>query len=74
MASSDAILLLAPGDNVAVVIRPLAAGTAVVVGQACVSVERDTAVGHKIADVFTEDNPKGFDRERFFKDALIDNT
>jgi len=49
MASSDAILLLAPGDNVAVVIRPLAAGTAVVVGQACVSVERDTAVGHKIA-------------------------
>jgi hypothetical protein len=32
------------------------------------------AVGHKIADVFTEDNPKGFDRERFFRDALIDNT
>ena len=48
MASSD-VLLLAPGDNVAVAIRALAAGAIVTIGDARVNVERAVGVGHKIA-------------------------
>lgn len=35
----------------------------------CVSSVRSIAVG--IADLFTDDNPNGFDRARFFKGAGI---
>ena len=40
---------LAPQDNVAVALRPLSAGEVVVLGSARIRVERDVAVGHKLA-------------------------
>jgi hypothetical protein len=40
---------LAPQDNVAVALRPLSAGEVVVLGSARIRVERDIAVGHKLA-------------------------
>lgn len=42
-------MTLAPQDNVAVALRPLRAGEVVAVGGATLVVERDTAVGHKLA-------------------------
>ena len=42
---------LAPQDNVAVALRPLRAGETVTVGGVTITVERDVAVGHKIAPV-----------------------
>ena len=40
---------LAPQDNVAVALRPLRAGETVALGGATLHVERDVAVGHKLA-------------------------
>ena len=42
-------MTLAPEDNVAVALRPLRAGESVVVDGRTVTLERDVAVGHKIA-------------------------
>jgi len=52
MASSDAlaaVMKLAPQDNVAVALRPLVAGEVVALGSARLRVERDIAIGHKLA-------------------------
>jgi altronate dehydratase small subunit len=52
MASSElraAIMKLAPQDNVAVALRALQAGEIVACNGADLRVERDTAIGHKIA-------------------------
>jgi SAF domain-containing protein len=55
MASSDGaaagrgVMTLAPLDNVAIALRPLRAGEQVALGAATLTVERDVAVGHKIA-------------------------
>jgi altronate dehydratase small subunit len=40
---------LAPQDNVAVALRPLAAGETVRIDGAAIRIERDIAVGHKVA-------------------------
>jgi hypothetical protein len=40
---------LAPEDNVAVALRPLAAGESVVVDGRALTIDRDIAVGHKLA-------------------------
>ena len=40
---------LAPQDNVAVALRPLRAGETVAIDGVSVTVDRDVAVGHKIA-------------------------
>jgi len=44
-----AAMRLAPQDNVAVALRPLRAGEAVTLDGATLTVDRDVAVGHKIA-------------------------
>ena len=52
MASSDpsaAAMKLAPQDNVAVALRPLAAGEIVLLGELRIRVARDIATGHKLA-------------------------
>jgi len=49
MASSDAAMTLAPGDNVAVALRRLAAGETIALAGGALTIERDVAVGHKIA-------------------------
>lgn len=54
MASSDApgrpaVMKLAPQDNVAVALRPLRAGDALGFDGVALAVDRDVAVGHKIA-------------------------
>ena len=52
MASSDArppLLKLAAGDNIVVALRELRAGECVRLDGMALIVERDTAVGHKIA-------------------------
>jgi altronate dehydratase small subunit len=51
MASSDtaAVMKLAPQDNVAVALRPLAAGEVVTLDGVPLTVARDTGVGHKLA-------------------------
>jgi altronate hydrolase len=49
MGSSDPLLRLAPDDPVAVALRPLRAGERVTIDGLTLVVERDTAVGHKIA-------------------------
>ena len=52
MGSSDppaAAMKLAPQDNVAVALRALAAGETVTLDGIVIRIERDTAVGHKIA-------------------------
>lgn len=51
MASSDhaAVMKLAPPDNVAVALRPLLAGESVLLDGVTLAIERNTAVGHKIA-------------------------
>jgi len=49
MASSSAAMTLAPGDNVAVALRPLNAGESVVLDGTPLTLERDVAVGHKFA-------------------------
>ena len=43
------VMKLAPQDNVAVALRPLRAGEIVTLDGVAVAVERDVAVGHKIA-------------------------
>ena len=43
------VMKLAPQDNVAVALRPLRAGEAVTLDGAVMAVDRDVAVGHKIA-------------------------
>jgi len=45
----SAVMKLAPQDNVAVALRPLRAGETVTLEGVPVTVERDVAVGHKIA-------------------------
>ena len=42
-------MMLAPQDNVAVALRPLRAGETVALDGATLVVERDIAVGHKLA-------------------------
>ena len=52
MGSSElraAAMTLAAQDNVAVALRPLAAGETVMLGGTPIRIERDTPVGHKIA-------------------------
>lgn len=54
MASSErtdrpALLRLAPTDNVVVALRPLRAGESIVQDDSPLIVDRDVAVGHKIA-------------------------
>lgn len=52
MENSDrqpAVMTLAPQDNIAVALRALHAGETVAFGGALLVVERDTAVGHKVA-------------------------
>jgi hypothetical protein len=44
-----AIMKLAPEDNIAVALRPLHAGEAVVLDSVALTVDRDIAVGHKLA-------------------------
>ena len=43
------VMKLAPQDNVAVALRPLRAGEAVTLDGASLTVDRDVAVGHKVA-------------------------
>jgi len=43
------VLKLAPQDNVVVALRPLRAGETVAYGGHTLHVERDTAIGHKLA-------------------------
>lgn len=49
MTSSHAAMTLAPDDNVAVALRPIAAGETVALGATTIMLERDVAVGHKFA-------------------------
>jgi hypothetical protein len=52
MESSEAhasALKLAPADNVAVALRPLSAGERIALDGRALTVERDIAVGHKLA-------------------------
>jgi hypothetical protein len=51
MENSDApaVMRLSPRDNIAVALRPLKAGEAVVLDGVTLTVERNTAVGHKLA-------------------------
>ena len=50
MASSrPAALKLAPEDNVAVALRPLARGESITLDGVALAVDRDIAVGHKLA-------------------------
>jgi hypothetical protein len=44
-----AVMKLAPDDNIAVALRPLRAGEAVVLDGVALTVDRDVAVGHKLA-------------------------
>ncbi len=43
------VMKLAPQDNVAVALRPLRAGEAVAIDGHALTVDRDVAIGHKIA-------------------------
>ena len=49
MESSDGLLKLAPQDNVAVALRVLRAGDSVTLGGGPCRIDRDIAVGHKLA-------------------------
>ena len=52
MENSDpraAVLKLSPPDNVAVALRPLRAGDSIVLDGIALIVDRDIAVGHKVA-------------------------
>jgi altronate dehydratase small subunit len=49
MASSSSLLKLAPQDNVAVALRPLRAGETFALEGVALAVDRDIAVGHKVA-------------------------
>ena len=52
MASSEArasVMKLAPDDNVAVALRPLSAGESILLDGGTLAVDRDIAVGHKLA-------------------------
>ena len=42
-------MMLAPADNVAVALRPLSAGERILLDGRALTVERDIAVGHKLA-------------------------
>jgi altronate hydrolase len=48
-AHAPAIMRLSPRDNVAVALRPLKAGEAVMLDGVALTVERNTPVGHKLA-------------------------
>ncbi len=51
MENSDAraVMRLSPRDNVAVALRPLKAGETVELDGVALTIERNTAVGHKLA-------------------------
>jgi hypothetical protein len=52
MENSDgraSLMKLAPGDNVAVALRPLRAGESILLDGGALTVDRDIAVGHKLA-------------------------
>jgi len=49
MAPRATVMKLAPEDNVAVAITPLAKGQSVIIDGAACTVDRDIAVGHKLA-------------------------
>ncbi len=46
---APAVMRLSPRDNIAVALRPLKAGETVVLDGVELTVERNTAVGHKVA-------------------------
>ena len=48
-ANAPAVMRLSPRDNVAVALRPLKAGEAVTLDGVALTVENNTAVGHKLA-------------------------
>jgi altronate dehydratase small subunit len=48
-ASARAVLRLAPQDNVAVALRPLAQGERIALDEGFATIERAVALGHKIA-------------------------
>jgi flagella basal body P-ring formation protein FlgA len=48
-ANAPAVMRLSPRDNVAVALRPLKAGESVQLDGAALTIERNTAVGHKLA-------------------------
>jgi SAF domain len=52
MASSEArasVMKLAPDDNVAVALKPLSAGEGIFLDGGTLTVDRDIAIGHKLA-------------------------
>ena len=52
MASSEArasVMKLAPADNVAVALRSLSAGESILLDGGTLAIDRDVAVGHKLA-------------------------
>jgi altronate dehydratase small subunit len=49
MENSDRLLRLAPQDNIAVALRALRAGEVIALDGAPLRVDRDIAVGHKLA-------------------------
>ena len=59
---------LAPQDNVAVALRPLRAGEAVTIDGSALTVDRDIAIGHKIAvcDIAELLTGKRLDTRRFY--------
>jgi hypothetical protein len=48
-ANAPAVMRLSPRDNIAVALRPLKAGESVMLDGAKLTIERNTAVGHKLA-------------------------
>jgi len=48
-ANAPAVMRLSPHDNVAVALRPLRAGESVMLDGVALAIERNTAVGHKLA-------------------------
>ena len=48
-ANAPAVMRLSPHDNIAVALRPLRAGESVMLDGVALIIERNTAVGHKLA-------------------------
>lgn len=48
-ANAPSVMRLSPRDNIAVALRPLKAGESVMLDGVALIVERNTAVGHKLA-------------------------
>ncbi len=48
-ANAPAVMRLSPHDNIAVALRPLRAGESVMLDGVALTIERNTAVGHKLA-------------------------